>query len=203
MADKRIDIVELKSNNYPRWRNDLQVALIIANCSQATEHAVKPAAVDDDEWQKHSRNARAIILKALRDDFWRAAEADSPFTILRKIEDAFQPTSALISVLKLCKFFLLSEGIQPTQDPVKEITSLYQRCGDPLRPLIFYASALPSTHLFARPFLPLPLRSPTLLLPFRSRKGLSAMQSPLSRRCLCLLKYESLREHLLACHLWR
>ena len=92
MADTRLDIVELKPSNFARWRNDVQVALIVAQCSDAVEHEVKPDAFSDDQWFIISRNARAIILKALRDDYWRAAPGDSPYQIMATIEDAFRPT---------------------------------------------------------------------------------------------------------------
>ena len=123
MADKRIDIVELKSDNYQRWRNDLQVALIIAKCEVAVLEN-RPQLVAEDDWERICLNATAIILKALRDEFWRVSVTDSPFQILRKVEDAFQPTSALIAVLKLCSFFTLAQGIN-SGDIVKEITSTF------------------------------------------------------------------------------
>lgn len=121
MADKRVDIVELKSDNYQRWRNDLQVALIIAKCEIAIVD-VRPAQVPEADWDRMVLNAKAIILKGLRDEFWRVSPTDTPFQILHKIEAAFQPTSALIAVLKVCKFFSLSEGVADG-DIVKEITS--------------------------------------------------------------------------------
>ena len=124
MADTRLDIVELKSSNFARWRNDVQVALIVAQCSDAVEHEAKPDAFPDDQWLVISRNARAIILKALRDDYWRVAPGDSPYQIMATIEDAFRPTSSLIAIMKLCKFFSLSQGVS-NGDVVKEITSAF------------------------------------------------------------------------------
>ena len=54
MADKRIDIVELKTDNYQRWRNDLEVALIFAKCSEVVDVEERPADVDVGEWQRMS-----------------------------------------------------------------------------------------------------------------------------------------------------
>ncbi len=142
MADKRIDIVELKLNNFPRWRNDLQVALIFAKCSAAVEHEARPGDIDEDDWLKMCNNATAIILRALRDDYWRVAATDSPFQVIRKIEDAFQPTSSLITILNICRFFALSQGVSTGEDIVKEVTSLYAelrrsiQASDALRNLI-------------------------------------------------------------------
>ena len=99
------------------------MALIIAQCDRAVV-AARPADIQAADWQKLCMNARAIILKALRDDYWRVSVNDTPFEILRKIEEAFQPTSALIAILKLCKFFTLSEGIADG-DIVKAITSSF------------------------------------------------------------------------------
>tara|TARA_R110002050_G_scaffold300579_1_gene470595 strand:+ start:18 stop:1280 length:1263 start_codon:yes stop_codon:yes gene_type:complete len=125
MADSRFDVVELKSNNFARWRNDVQVALVIAQCSEAVEFEDQPDDIPDDRWLMITRNARAIILKALRDDYWRVSPGDSAFAILRTIREAFQPTSSLIAVMKLCKFFLLSQGIGNASDAVKEVTSAF------------------------------------------------------------------------------
>ena len=124
MADKRMDVVELKANNYSRWRNDLQVALIFAKCADTVAVEVRPDDVDIEDWNRMCNNARAIILKSLRDDFWRVSPADTPFQAMRKIENAFQPTSSLITILNICKFFALSQGAAG-QDIVKEITSAY------------------------------------------------------------------------------
>ena len=125
MAEKRLDIVELRSDNYSRWRNDLQVALIIAQCAEVVEFAARPDTISEEDWAKWSKNATAIILKALRDDYWRATAQDTPFEIVRKIQAAFQPTSSLIAVMKICKLFSLSNGVESTSDIVKEITSAY------------------------------------------------------------------------------
>lgn len=123
MADKRVDIVELKGDNYPRWRNDLQVALIIAQCEGALAEN-RPQEISQADWDKLCQNARALILKALRDEFWRVSPGDSPFLILQKIEAEFQPTSSLITILKICKFFNLADG-NCDGDIVKEVTSSF------------------------------------------------------------------------------
>tara|TARA_R110002050_G_scaffold300758_2_gene472296 strand:- start:1391 stop:2632 length:1242 start_codon:yes stop_codon:yes gene_type:complete len=132
MADKRIDIVELTPTSFRRWYNDVHVALIFAKCNPATDFEERPNEIDEADWEKMSNNARAIILKALRDDFWRIAPNDSPYQALRKIESAFQPTSSLITVLNISKFFALTQGVGSSGlDIVKEITSTYaelRRC---------------------------------------------------------------------------
>lgn len=120
-----MDIVELRIDNYKRWRNDLQVALIMTKCSRVADVNIKPQEVSDEDWQKWSQSARAIILKALRDEFWRVSAEDTPFEILQKIEDTYQPTSALIAILNVCKFFSISNGNAAGTDVVKEITSAY------------------------------------------------------------------------------
>tara|TARA_R110002050_G_C8873231_1_gene508298 strand:- start:84 stop:1328 length:1245 start_codon:yes stop_codon:yes gene_type:complete len=124
MADKRFDVVELKGNNYQRWRNDLQVALIFAKCSETIEFEECPENIEDADWNRMCTNARAIILKSLRDDYWRVSQGDTPFQAMRKIENALQPTSSLITILNICKFFALSNGAQG-QDIEKEIRSTY------------------------------------------------------------------------------
>lgn len=131
MADSRIDIVELKEGNFARWRNDVQVALIIAQCSEVVEQEQRPHGITEEQWTTLARNARAIILKALRDEYWRVAPGDSPFRILQTIEAAFQPTSSLIAIMKLCKFFALSQG--DNGDIVREITSAYSELQHALR----------------------------------------------------------------------
>ena len=133
MAESRVDIVELKTNNFTRWRNDVQVALIIAQCSEAVEFDAKPDNFTEDQWMVAQRNAQAIILKALKDDYWRVAQGDTPFQILRTIQDAFQPTSSLITVMKICKFFFLSKGVTGSEDIVKEVTSAFAELQHALR----------------------------------------------------------------------
>ena len=127
MADlsKRVDIVELKAGNYRRWRNDLEVALILAQCLPAAEHDAKPNGIDQVAWDLMEKNSRAIVIKALRDEYWRVSAQDSTFEILRKIEDAYQPTSSLIAVLNICKFFTLSKGVAKPEEAVKEITGAF------------------------------------------------------------------------------
>lgn len=122
---KRIDIVELKPATYRRWRNDLEVALILARCLPAIEHENKPQAIDDAAWEEMRKNAKAIIIKALRDDFWRVSAQDTAYQILEKIQDAFEPTSSLIAVLNLYKFFSLAKGSSQPEHVVRQITSSY------------------------------------------------------------------------------
>lgn len=127
MADlsRRVDIVELKPGTYRRWRNDLEVALILAQCLPAAEHAQKPDNVAEDAWSTMERNARAIVIKGLRDEYWRVSAQDSVHQILRKIEDAYQPTSSLIAILNICRFFSLSQGTSKSEDAVKDITASF------------------------------------------------------------------------------
>ena len=122
---KRVDIVELKDDNYRRWRNDLEVALILAQCLPAAEHAAKPDNIDQAAWEVMQKNSRAIVIKALRDDFWRASPQDTTFEILRKVQDAKQPTSSLIAVLNICKFFSLTKSVMKPDDAIREITAAF------------------------------------------------------------------------------
>tara|TARA_R110002050_G_scaffold286672_1_gene437401 strand:- start:3525 stop:4469 length:945 start_codon:yes stop_codon:yes gene_type:complete len=127
MADlsKRVDIVELKPGNYRRWRNDLEVALILAQCSSAAEHEVRPANIDEATWITMERNARAIVNKALRDEYWRVTPQESVVSILRKIESEYQPTSSLIAILNICKFFALHQGAAKPEDAGKEVMAAF------------------------------------------------------------------------------
>lgn len=183
MADKHFDIVELKTSNFPRWRNDLQVALIFAKCSIVVETEQRPLEIEAVDWERMSANARAIILKALRDDFWRVSPADTPFQVVQKISAAFQPTSSLITIINICKFFALSQGIASTHDVVKDITSSYSELRRSIEASDVLRNRITIHESVGLLFLPLRWRKPIPMLLSRSRRGLSEMPSLLNRQC--------------------